>query len=153
MSLEISDQLHAELKAAAAGCDCELLDCEFKGGILRLVIDRPGGVGLDDCQAVSKQASALLDVAEFGAGRYTLEVSSPGLDRKFYSKDDFERFCGRLARVTWKQPELHHKRTVVGHLRHYSRSEEEILLVDSVTGEGYTIPLKHIELARLEPEL
>jgi hypothetical protein len=78
-----------ELAAIAESVGCELVRVEFKGGVLRLMLDRePGserlGVSHEDCANVSRQASALLDVVDFGPARYTLEVTSPGLDRPLY---------------------------------------------------------------------
>lgn len=151
---EIEAELEAELAEVAASIGCELLECEFVGGVLRLTLDRPGGVTLDDCQTVSKQVSALLDVADFGPGKYVLEVSSPGLDRKLYSARDYERFAGRQVRVTWRDPEGARKQTVVGNLTGLLRDAgAQVALVDSATGEEIRILLKYIELARLVPEL
>src|SRR5688572_18720905 len=88
-------ELVAELEQIAAAAGCQLENAEWKGGVLRLVLDRPeGGVGLTDCEQVSKQVSALLDVVDFGKNRYTLEVSSPGLDRQLYRPRDYARFTG-----------------------------------------------------------
>jgi len=78
----IDPELGAELAGIAAAQGCELLQVEFQAGTLRLILDREGGVRLEDCETVSKLASAFLDVRNFGPGRYTLEVSSPGLDRQ-----------------------------------------------------------------------
>ena len=82
------------MAAVAARSGCELLEIETRDRLLRLVVDRPEGVTIDDCQAVGRQISALLDVEDFGDSRYTLEVSSPGLDRKLYGPRDYERFQG-----------------------------------------------------------
>lgn len=151
---EIEAALETELAEVAAGAGCELLECEFAGGVLRLTLDRPGGVTLDDCQTVSKQASALLDVADFGPGKYVLEVSSPGLDRKLYNARDYERYAGREVRITWRDPETARKQTVVGSLIGLLPEDEaRVALVDSATGEEITVLLKYIELARLVPEL
>ena len=137
----------------AEGVGCELLECDFKGGVLRLVIDHPEGVNHDHCQSISRQASALLDVSDFGSGRYVLEVSSPGLDRKFYSESDYEKFLGQLARVTWKSPEMERKRTVVGRLESYSGSQKLIEIRDEPSEEVIKVSLNDIQNARLEPEL
>jgi ribosome maturation factor RimP len=151
---EIEAELETELAEVAASAGCQLLECEFVGGVLRLTLDRPGGVTLDDCQTVSKQVSALLDVADFGPGKYVLEVSSPGLDRKLYGPRDYERFAGRQVRITWRDPETGRKQTVVGDLTGLLPEDgAEVALVDSATGEEIRILLKYIELARLEPEL
>lgn len=151
--------LRAELASVAEGTGCELLHVEWKGGVLRLVIDRPqsepdrGGVTHEHCATVSRQASALLDVYDFGAGRYTLEVSSPGLDRPLYRPEDFGRFAGRLARVTY-QPPGEGKRTVLVRLREYEPGGGGRALVDDTsTGELLTIPVAQVLRARLEVEL
>lgn len=149
-----------ELEAVAAASGCELLHAELKGGIMRLILDKPEGVTLADCQHVSKQASALLDVLDFGTGRYVLEVSSPGLDRQLYRTQDYDRFAGRLARVTLDDPETGKKKTVVARLEGLRRPEgvagdedAEVLLRDDKSGERQAIPLKNVKLARLEIEL
>jgi len=140
-----------ELSDVAKGSGCELLDCEFHGNVLRLVIDRPEGVTIGDCQEVSKQASALLDVTDFGSTRYLLEVSSPGLDRKFYSDDDYDRYLGRKVRISWHHPSRS-KTTFVGILRDFDLTRNQVTVEDLPSGESHTISLKHIDLARLEPE-
>jgi len=150
---ELSEKIRQEFAAVAESAGCELLDSQFRGGVLHLVIDRPNGVTVDDCQTVSKQISALLDVEDFGPGRYVLEVSSPGLDRKFYSDRDYERFCGHKVRITWKDPEMVHKKTVVGTLAEYSPELQEIILDASQGGDSDRISLQNIVLARLEPEM
>jgi ribosome maturation factor RimP len=161
---EITPQI--EEVAQAAGC--ELVHAEVKGGVLRLFVDRlEGGVTLADCQLVSKQVSALLDVLDFGTGRYVLEVSSPGLDRQMYKPADYDRFAGRLARVTYEDPETGKKRTDVARLKGLRRAAGAsddasgkdaernalVLLEDGRTGEVREVPLNNVKLARLEIEL
>ncbi|HEX4966260.1 MAG TPA: ribosome maturation factor RimP [Thermoanaerobaculia bacterium] len=151
-----------ELESVAAASGCELLAAELKGGVMRLILDKPEGVTLADCEHVSKQASALLDVLDFGSGRYVLEVSSPGLDRQLYRPQDYDRFAGRLARVTMDDPETGKKKTVVARLEGLRRPQEtdgddlagaEVVLRDDRSGEQRAIPLKNVKLARLEIEL
>src|SRR5947209_3719595 len=161
-----------ELASVAAAAGCELLAAELKGGVMRLILDRPeGGVTLADCEHVSRQASALLDVLDFGSGRYVLEVSSPGLDRQLYRPQDYDRFAGRLARVTMQDPETGKKKTVVARLEGLRRpageangeaaeaaeaaaaADTEVVLVDDKSGERQAIPLKNVKLAWLEIEL
>jgi ribosome maturation factor RimP len=82
----------------------ELVHCEFQrepsGATLRLYIDKPGGVGLGDCVAISRQASDLLDVGlDESIGPYNLEVSSPGIDRPLSRGVDFQRFAGHRVRI------------------------------------------------------
>ena len=109
----LSPTIESELRRIALSEGCELLEIEFHGGLLRITLDHPDGVTLEHCQNFSKQASAVLDLEDFGSGSYVLEVSSPGLDRKLYGPRDYERFLGRLVRVTFRVPETGRKRTVV----------------------------------------
>lgn len=93
---------HAEPLCANAGYD--LVHCEFQrepaGATLRLYIDKPGGVSLDDCVEISRQVGDVLDaVLDEGVGPYHLEVSSPGADRPISRPADFERFAGHPVRV------------------------------------------------------
>lgn len=85
-----------------------LVDVELKGGrvhpLLRVYIDKPGGITHADCQSVSEQLSVILDVEDPFPGSYTLEVSSPGLDRELRKPSDFEHFTGRRARVVLREP-------------------------------------------------
>jgi ribosome maturation factor RimP len=89
----------------------ELVAVEWSGsarqGTLRIIIDRQdGGVGHQDCQAISEQMGTLLDVDDLVPGRYLLEVASPGLDRRLYKPADYQRFQGRRVKVRLKQRPL-----------------------------------------------
>lgn len=156
-------ELRPELEQIAAANGCELVHVELKGGVLRLILDRlDGGVTLADCELVAKQASAYLDVADFGKSRYVLEVSSPGLDRQLYKTADVERFLGSLARVAFIDP-AGAKKTVVGRLQELRRggpdspddSDDEalVVLVDDQSGERTEVRWKDVRTARLEIEL
>lgn len=85
-----------------------LVDVELKGGrfnpLLRIYIDKREGVSHGDCQLVSEQVSAILDVEDPFPGRYVLEVSSPGLDRKLVRPSDYVHFAGRRARLVLREP-------------------------------------------------
>ena len=85
-----------------------LVDVELKGGrsnpLLRIYIDKQGGVSHADCQLVSEQLSAMLDVEDPFPGSYTLEISSPGLDRELRKPSDYEHFAGRRARLILRSP-------------------------------------------------
>jgi ribosome maturation factor RimP len=150
----VGEDLEAEFAAITTHAGCELVHAQFKGGTLQLMIDRPeGGVTLADCELVSKQVSALLDVVDFSTRRYVLEVSSPGLDRPLYRARDYERFTGKLVRVTYFAAEGG-KRTVVGRLEAYRPAGEgEITVTVTDTGERLDLPLGWIKTARLEIEL
>lgn len=150
----VDDELERELAAVAESAGCELVHAEFKGGTLRLFIDRPEGVTLADCERVSKQVSALLDVLDFGTGRYLLEVSSPGLDRQLYRARDYQRFVGNKVRVTWFDAGA--RRTVVGRLTAFDPAGGGAATVAEEGGSGeptHVIPLEAVATARLEIEL
>lgn len=154
------EELVPELEQIAESSGCELVHVELKGAALRLFLDKPEGVTLADCERVSKQASALLDVLDFGSRRYVLEVSSPGLDRELHRPKDYERFVGKLARVTVTDPETGKKRTVVARLNAFRPAPEgsddgaaEIVLADDKTGAQEVIQLRAVKTARLEVEL
>ena len=151
-------ELRSELEQIAAANGCELVHVELKGGTLRLILDKPeGGVTLADCELVSKQSSAYLDVADFGKSRYVLEVSSPGLDRELYKPADVERFLGKLARVAIIDPENGKKRTVIGRLHELQPAEStgdaKVVVTDDKTGERTEVLWKDIRNVRLEIEL
>jgi ribosome maturation factor RimP len=152
----LDPELAAELASIAEARGCELLHAEFKSGTLQLILDRPDGVRLEDCEAVSKEASALLDVADFGRGRYTLEVSSPGLDRQLYRASDFGRFVGRRVRVRHLDPLTGQRATVVARLAAFRPDAPgggEIDLTESEDRRDRTLRLDQIQLAKLEIEL
>lgn len=104
VDLEIIREM-AERVATSEGL--HVVDVELKGGnsnqLLRVFIDKPGGVSHADCALVSEQLSAMLDVEDIFPGRYVLEVSSPGLDRKLTRPSDYTYFVGRRARVVLKE--------------------------------------------------
>jgi ribosome maturation factor RimP len=150
-------ELQPELEQIAAANGCELVHVELKGGVLRLILDKPDGVTLADCEVVAKQSSAYLDVADFGKSRYVLEVSSPGLDRELYKPADVERFLGKLARVAIIDPENGKKRTVIGRLHELqpadSVGDSKVVVTDDKTGERTEVLWKDIRNVRLEIEL
>lgn len=149
---EIDSILQTQFEEAAEQAGCELIHAEFKGGILRLVLDREGGVDLGHCQTVSKQVSALLDVAQFDPGRYTLEVSSPGLNRQLYRLSDYRRFVGELVRVTWRDGSMPTKRTVVARLESLDDADPAAVeLIEREGGERLRVQISDIQIARLEP--
>lgn len=101
------EKIRAMAERVAASEGLHLVDVELKGGnsnaLLRVYIDKEAGVSHADCALVSEQLSAMLDVEDPIPGRYTLEVSSPGLDRKLTKPSDFAYFVGRRARLVLKE--------------------------------------------------
>lgn len=136
-----------EPAVAAMGFELADIDAHFgRRGLLRLYIDRHGGVTLDDCQRVSEQIGALLDVEDPLPGSYVLEVSSPGFDRRLRTLEHFERFKGENARVELKDAR-DGRRRFTGRLEGVEGSD--VLLV--VDGELTRLPFGDIAVARLAP--
>lgn len=129
----------------------ELVDVEFvkEGGrwFLRIFIDKPGGVGLDDCQAVSEQVDRLLDEKDPIEHSYTLEVSSPGIERPLKKQSDYERFKGHLVSITTYAP-LNGQKRFTGHLTDASQSG----IVLDIKGSQMNIPMEQVASARLAVE-
>ena len=153
----------------------ELLEIEFaqsgRGGTLRIYIDRKpggrdektpdggdggalsksspsqGGISVDDCAAVSHAVSQILDAEDPIKGHYTLEVSSPGLDRVLRKRTHFERFVGERVFVELKLP-IEGRRRFAGSLK--SVLDEAIVV--EVDGRAHELPLDRIQKARLRPE-
>ena len=98
------DAVRAVAERVTSAHGYELVDIEMaraKGGhFVRLYVDKPGGIGLDELKSVSEEVSAILDVEDPIDSSYTLEVSSPGLDRPLKTLADYERFVGRLAKLS-----------------------------------------------------
>ena len=135
---------------AATERGLELVHAEVAGGarapIVRVFIDKPGGVTHEDCSEVSRHMGTVLDVEDFISDAYTLEVSSPGLERGLYSLADYERFAGRLARAK--------TRGAIGGQRNFrgriAGIEGEEILFDDRTSGPARIPFGEIAKANLE---
>ncbi|ADJ27909.1 ribosome maturation factor RimP [Nitrosococcus watsonii] len=125
----------------------ERLSSVGKGVLLRIYIDAPSGVTVNDCERTSHQISALLDVEEPMASAYTLEISSPGLDRPLFTEEHFKRFTGVEASITLSEP-LNGRREFKGLLQGI-RGDRVVILV---AGEEFELPLEGIKKARLIPE-
>ena len=143
------ERLLALLEPAVEAMGFELADIDAhfgRRGLLRLFIDREGGVTLDDCQLVSEQIGAFLDVEDPLPGSYVLEVSSPGFDRRLRTLAHFERFKGENAKVELRDA-LDGRRRFTGKLVGVEGSE--VLL--EVDGELTRLPFGDIAVARLAP--
>ena len=99
----IAERVRSIAEKAANDVGVELVHIEIAGtkrdSVVRIFIDKPDGVSLEDCSRVSREIEDVLDVEDFIPSRYVLEVSSPGIERELYSIEDFRRFTGRLAKV------------------------------------------------------
>ena len=104
----MGEELATLLEPTVERLGYELADLEVrvggKSGVVRLFIDKPDGIGLEDCEKVSRAVSALLDVEDPLPGNYDLEVSSPGLDRTLTKIEHFQRFMGQTVKVKLRIP-------------------------------------------------
>lgn len=129
----------------------ELVGVEFNSGqrnsVLRVYIDTEQGVTLEDCQAVSHQLSGVLDVEDPIKGNYSLEISSPGLDRPIFKATDFDRFAGRRVKIKLATPQAG-RRNFTGQLQGV-QDEDVVLLEDD---NEIRLSLSRIDTARLVPE-
>ncbi|WP_423823803.1 ribosome maturation factor RimP [Salinisphaera sp. SPP-AMP-43] len=114
--------------------------------VLRLYIDSPEGIGIEDCEKVSHEVSAALDVADDGSAAYQLEVSSPGLDRPLATAEHFERFIGQRARVNMFAP-VAGQRKFKGLIKAVKGQVVEFACDDAT----YDLPVGDMAKARLEP--
>ena len=129
----------------------ELVEMQFRreqnGWVLRLIIDKQGGVGLDDCATASREISQLLDIEDFIEQAYKLEVSSPGLDRPLKSMADFQRYIGRKARIKTIES-IAGEHVFIGKIQ---QTEGETIILE-VGPKEVTIPFSQVSKARLEIE-
>ncbi len=147
----IRQELIALLEPTVNGMGYDLIDIDLEvggRGLVRLFIDGPDGVGLDDCSKVSNQVSALLDVEDPIPGHYVLEVSSPGLNRILRTAEHFRQFTGKRVKVRMERAVDGRKR-FIGQL--LGLDEEQVLV--EMADQEYRLPIEDIKRARLAPEL
>jgi ribosome maturation factor RimP len=139
----------AERVGAAEGI--EVVEVQFLGGggsrLLRIFIDKPEGVSHADCEFVSHQVGTILDVEDVIPGaHYTLEVSSPGVERKLTKPREFERFVGQRVKVVLRQP-VENQRHWVGALKEFA---EGMITLEPSEGRSVKFPLELVEKANLK---
>jgi len=148
------DIVRGVAERVTAGRGYELVDVEVKrergGHFVRLFVDKEGGIGLDDLQSVSEEVSAILDAEDPIEGAYTLEVSSPGLDRPLRSEADYRRFVGRLVKLSSYEP-VEGRRHWTGRLQSIEGGAVTVSL-EKEKGVTARIPLDKIAHGRLEVE-
>ena len=140
------------LQPVVEALNCELWGIEMQMGgktkLLRIYIDRDElGVGIDDCERVSRQASAILDVEDIIAGEYILEVSSPGMDRPLYELDHYARYLGEEISIRLRFP-YEGRRNYKGRLKAIEGDEVVVVVADS----EFLFPVEGIEKANLVPQ-
>jgi ribosome maturation factor RimP len=148
-----TEELTALLAPVVSAIGLELLGIEFAptsgSALLRLYIDVEGRhVGIEDCEAASREVSATLDVHDPIASQYTLEVSSPGIDRPLFTVAQFARFAGQQAKVSLRLPQ-DGRRRLQGRIA--ATTSDAVLL--EVDGREFSVALDNVEKARLVPDL
>lgn len=139
-------ELRNLIEPAVTALGYELVGVELSRGLLRVYIDHAEGIGVDDCQAVSYQVSGVLDVEDPISGQYSLEVSSPGLDRPLFKAGDFARFAGEQVAVKLTVPfegRRKYKGLLVGLV------DEQVIV--NAEGQEFSFPLDQIDQAKLVP--
>jgi ribosome maturation factor RimP len=163
MAADVVEQVRGVAARVAAAFGLEIFDVVFRregqGMVLRILIDRPGpsataadSVSVDDCARVSRDLSALLDVDDVVPTAYTLEVSSPGLDRPLRHADDYRRFAGRRAKLVMREAVDGQKyfKGVLGGIDH--DDDRAVVIVDGEDGRRHRVPVDVITRANLEVE-
>jgi len=159
------DQVRGIVERVASSQGLEVVEVELRGGgkarMLRIFIDKAAGVTHEDCAHVSREVGTILDVEEaMPGGPYTLEVSSPGLDRKLSRPADFERFQGSRVKLTTRDP-VEGNRHFEGRLEHFESGRLTLDLAEArkkfrpkeSAAQKLEIDLANIEKANLVPEL
>jgi len=159
MQGDVVDAVRQTAARVAAGYGLEIFDVQFRregsGMVLRVLIDRPGpsasaedSVSVADCVSVSRDLSAILDVEDVVPTAYTLEVSSPGLDRPLRGADDYRRFAGRFAKLVMREA-VDGQKYFKGRLGGIA---DDDVLIDAEDGRQHRVPLSVITRANLEVE-
>jgi len=149
--------IEARIREIAAGAakdsGAEFVHCEVVGAkrnmTVRVYIDKPDGISVEDCAAVSRRLEETLDADDFIPSAYLLEVSSPGLERDLYSIDDFAKFVGRRAKVKLKTA-INGQKVFIGSIERVEGSH--ILLTEKVLGE-IRFPYSEVAKANLRVDL
>ena len=158
-TVEGLQQVRAIAERVAASRGLEIWDIQSRreatGHVVRVFIDRAGpaatpeeSVSIEDCEQVNREISTILDVEDPLPFAYTLEVSSPGLDRPLRAASDYERFSGRLAKVVVAEP-VDNQKAFEGHLRGVENGE---VLLQTSNGRMHRLPYRLITRGRLEVE-
>src|SRR5581483_6782233 len=158
------DKVREIAQRVADSSGLELVDVDLRGGgkarMLRIFIDKPDGVTHDDCSNFGREVGTILDVEDaVPGGTYTLEVSSPGLDRKLLKASDYERFVGSLIKLKTRNP-VAGEHNFEGRLKSFGSGQIELELLPAKkkkpeTGDAATtveIELDNVEKANLVPE-
>ena len=158
------EPIRAIAERVAASLGLEVVEIEMRGGgksrMLRIFIDKPGGVTHEDCADLSREVGTIIDVEDaVPGGAYVLEVSSPGLDRKLSTAADFRRFQGSRVKLTTRDP-VNGNRFFEGRLEHFEAGRLRLDLADARRkhrpkhgdSQKLELELANVEKANLVPE-
>lgn len=149
----MNEELNSMIQSVVEGLGCQLWGVEYlslgKHSTLKIYIDAEKGVDIEDCTRVSRQVSSLLDVEDPIGGEYTLEVSSPGLDRKLFNLAQFEAFTGHQVKLLLRRP-FEGKRKFSGQIRGVEGDE---VILGQQEDEEILIPFGEIDRANIVPEV
>jgi ribosome maturation factor RimP len=153
----LPEHIGKEIEKIVTSEGLELVHIEYRRQgrtyLLRIDIDRePGGVTIDDCSLIAQQVSTWLDVEDPVPAEYELQVSSPGLDRKFYKDSDYTKFIGRLVRVKTSQG-IRGLHVIVGNLKEFDGLRIVVTDPKMKKDADYEIPMSVIKETRLEVEI
>jgi ribosome maturation factor RimP len=152
---EATEVVRAVAQRVVDGRGFELVDVEVKRGrgeqVVRLFVDKEGGIGLAELQSVSEEVSAILDAEDPIESTYTLEVSSPGLDRALKSEADYRRFVGRLVKLASYEP-VEGRRHWTGRLQSVDDAGVLVLVLEKEKGAIARVPFAKVSHGRLEVE-
>jgi len=162
MAADVVERVRAIAGRVAGTHGLDIFDVQFRreaaGMLLRVLIDRPGpaataddSVSVEDCAAVSRDLSAVLDVEDVVPTAYTLEVSSPGLDRPLRGPDDFRRFIGRHAKIVMREA-VDSQTYFKGRLDGVAEDGVLVVLITGEDGRQHRVPMRIITRAHLEVE-
>jgi len=152
--LKLNPELQEIVDKVVSREGMELVHAELSRGrrpVLKVLIDKPGGVTIDDCALISEKLGLTLDVEDVIPDQYLLEVASPGLDRGLYREADYERFAGLPSHVRTVEP-IAGQRNFHGRLVGLDRGGEVAAVVEEPTGQRHVIPLALITRAWVEIE-
>jgi len=152
MQEDIASKIEAIARRVGESEGLEVVEVEVKGGgnnrLVRIAIDKPEGVTHGDCELMSQQVGTILDVEDVVPGRYTLEVSSPGVERKLIKPQDYERFQGKKAKITLRDA-VEGRRNWEGTLAGVAGGA---VVVETEPGKTREFPLNQIQKANLKFE-
>lgn len=152
--MKLDPRVNEIIERAVSQEGLELVHAELTGGrnaILRVYIDKPEGVTIDDCSRVSERLSLVLDVEDPIKSQYTLEVASPGLDRGLYKEADYERFAGLPCHARISEA-IEGQRNFHGRLIGLDRESGVVAVIEDETGKRHRLPLDKIVKANVEIE-